>query len=453
MRTKAARPRPRVKVRRVRQASKPAAPECCTTQQVSAPAPEVPKKQKPWGAALVRLLLVFMVLTASGAGNSLAQYVPEVGGSGAGPDPSTYTTTVAPPPQGGFAKAIGGVFGMYMEFLKTAVGNIFGALQGSFRPFARTIVIIYVIIVGFNCFWGNFGPATKELGLSCLLIVGLSGLVFETSAYQSWVMDPFIGTVGDLSNFFVSKGAGVPINSQGDIFIYMGSTLESIYKVSGQIERAYSSINPLNWLTSLQIWGAQIILGGSYVACIAIYLYLILQAWFAIFMYMIIGGICLFFAAFKGTRFLAVAWFRSLCHEGLTIIFCSLIMGISGNIIQELIKTLAGMEMGLTGVFTPQFLAVILASFMACLMLLKAPQLASSISGGSAGSTSGIAAAVGTVAGMGYAKMKGLGGGAAGFGMGVATGKGGGQGSLGRNIGAAIRSYTPYSDSKGTKPY
>lgn len=413
--------------------------------------------------AVIRLILVACILAVSGAPVTVAQLA-----VAATPDttyPAEYfsstpaapaaaaqsaTTDLTPPPQGGFAKAISGVYGAYMDFLLKATKNIFGALQGSFQGFAYSIVTIYVVVVAFGMF---FGRIPKDFWVSCFLVGLISALVFNVGMYQSWVLEPYVGTVNDISNFFVSKGAGVPINSQGDILNYMGSTLESIYTVSDKIERAYSSVNPLNWLTSLQIWGAQIALGGSYIACIAIYMYLILQAWFAIFMYMILGGIFLFMGSFKGTRFMTAAWFRSLCHEGLTIIFCSLIMGISGNIIQETIKSLAGIEMGVTGVLTPQFLAVILASFMGCLMLLKAPQLAGSLSGGSAGSTSGVAAAVGAAAGMGYAKLKTAGKGSLGFGYGLATGSGS-KGNFGRNLGAAIhtRSLTPFSDAKGTSP-
>ncbi len=147
-------------------------------------------------------------------------------------------------------------------------------------------------------------------------------------------------------------------------------------------------------------------LAGVYIACIAAYLSLILQAWFAIFMYLIIGGVCVFFASFKATRFLTVAWFRAMCHEGLTIIFSGLIMGISGNIIHKLVRVLQGIDVGANGIFTPQYFAVLLACAMGYLMLLKAPQLAAAISGGSAGSTAGVAAAVGAVAGMGYGAAK-----------------------------------------------
>jgi len=404
-------------------------------------------KQK---AAFARLLLILVVLALSGATNTLAQYVPDVGGSGAGVDPSTITT-IAPPPPTGFTKAISGVFGLYMEFLQQATSKIFAALQGSFQGFAGSITALYIALVAYNLARGNIA-AVKEFALSCFLVVGLTALVFNPGEYQSWVFDPFVGTVIDLSNFFVSKGAGVPVNSQGDILNYMGSTLYDIWSITDKMERNLSlwDRNVNLWL-ALKVGFAQAFLLGSYIACIAGYMYLILQAWFAIYMYMIIGGVCLFFAAFKGTRFLAVAWFRSLCHEGLTIIFASLIMGISGNIIQTLMKVLVDTDVGSTGIFTPQYFAVLLASVMGFLMLLKAPQLASSISGGSAGSTSGVAAAVGSVAGLGVAKMKSSWGGGAGGGFGGSPG-GGKIGAAARAAGGAVRSYTPYSDSKGSTP-
>lgn len=460
MRTKAARPRPRVKVRRARQASRPTAPECCATQHVSAPAPEVQKKQKVRGAALVRLLLVLMVLTASGAASTLADDMQpsldqfSIGANGQ----VTKAADAPPPPQGGFTKSISIVFTEYMRFLNDAVSNIFAALQSSFYGLAVSITALYIAIVTLNLIRGNIA-AMKEFALSCFLVMGLTALVFEPGYYQFWIFDPFIGTVNDLSNFFVSKGAGVPIGSEGDIINYMGSTLYDIWTITDKMERNLSL-----WDRSVNIWlafkvgFAQAALIGSYIACIAGYMYLILQAWFAIYMYMIIGGICLFFAAFKGTRFLAVAWFRSLCHEGLTIIFASLIMGISGNIIQKLMKVLVDTDVGSVGIFTPQYFAVLLASVMGFLMLLKAPQLASSLSGGSAGSTSGVAAAVGSVAGMGVAKMKsswggnksgGSGGGRAGGGGGSLTPYSDAKGTTPGGGG----SYTPYSDSKGTKPY
>lgn len=396
-------------------------------------------------ATLVRFLIVFTLLFASGSTSSLAQYVPDVGGSGAGPDPTTMTTVA--PPQGGYAKAISIVFTEYMRFLNDAVSNIFAALQGSFAGFASVIVTVYIVFVSFGMF---FGRISKDFWVSCFLVAGLSALVFSPGQYQSWVFDPFVGTVTDLSNFFVSKGAGVPINAEGDILNYMGTTLNDIWEITDKMERNLSLLDrTVNIWLAFKVGVAQAVLLGSYVACIAGYMYLILQAWFAIYMYMIIGGICLFFAAFKGTRFLAVAWFRSLCHEGLTIIFASLIMGISGNMIQKLMKILTDTDVGVTGIFTPQYFAVLLASIMGFLMLLKAPQLAASISGGSAGSTSGVTAAVGSIAGMGVGLVKSRWNSRGGGGNGGGSGVSGGQGASGAQS-AAQGAQGAYSRMKGT---
>lgn len=391
-------------------------------------------------ATLAHLLLILMLLSITGATTSFAQ-------AAAGDGTSSLPT--ASVPEGGFAKAIAGVFGSYMDFLANATSNIFSALQNEFQPFARSIVAIYIVIVSYNLFRGNTGAATTEFATSIFLIVALSGLVFESSAYQSWVFSPFTGTVTDISNFFVSKGAGVPITSQGDIFKYMGTTMDKIYEITDKMERTVGLLDSF-WI-SIKTGFAQLVLLGVYVACIAIYLYLILQAWFAIFMYMVIGGVCIFFAAFKGTRFITVSWLRALSHEGLTIIFSSLIMGISGNIIQELIKVFALQDFGESGVFTAQFFAVFLACAMGGLMLLKAPQLAASISGGSAGSTAGVGAMVGGLAGLGFAKLKGTAAGTAGAAWGGITNKGSeasGGWAIGRNIGAGVRG--AYSRMKGT---
>lgn len=396
-------------------------------------------------ATLVRFLLVLTILFASGSTSSLAQYVPDVGGSGAGPDPTTITTVA--PPEDGYTKAISIVFTEYMRFLNDAVSNIFAALQNGFYGFALVIVQVFVVVTAFGMIAGRI---PKDFGLNCLLVAGLSGLVFSPSNYQYWIFDPFVGTVKDLSNFFVSKGAGVPIQAQGDILNYMGSTLNDIWQISDKMDRNLSMLDSwLNLWLALRVGLAQAILLGSYVACIAGYMYLVLQAWFAIYMYMIIGGICLFFAAFKGTRFLAVAWFRSLCHEGLTIVFAALIMGISGNIIQKLIKILSNTDVGATGVFTPQYFAVLLASIMGFLMLLKAPQLAASISGGSAGSTSGVTAAVGSIAGMGVGLVKSRWNSRGGGGNGGGSGGSGGQGASGAQS-AAQGAQGAYSRMKGT---
>lgn len=362
-------------------------------------------------------------------------------------------TNVSAAPSGSFGKAISGVFGKYMDFLATATGNIFGALQGSFMPFAVSVVTLYILVVGYKLLRGDLGAATKEFATSCFLIVFLASLVFSPGVYQEYIFSPFIGTVSDLSSFFVSKGAGVPINSQADILNYMGTTLESIWTINTKMDEAVGFLDKLSAF-SFKVLFAELMLAGAYIACIAAYIYMILQAWFAIFMYMIIGGICVFFSAFKATRFLTVAWFRSLSHEGLTIIFSSLIMGISGNIIQSLITILKDVDVGANGIFTPQYFAVLLASILAFLMLLKAPQLAGSLSGGSAGSTSGVAAAVGTLAGGSYAALKTSAlwaGGKAARGLGnigssaaanLSSGRGGGGGG----------SHTPFSDAKGTSP-
>lgn len=354
---------------------------------------------------------------------------------------------------GSFGKALSGVFGEYMRFLSEATSSIFSALQGSFQPFAVTIVTLYVIVVGYRLMRGDMGAATKDFALSCFLVVFLTSIVFSPGVYQGYVFDPFVGTVEDISNFFVSKGAGVPISSQGDIFNYMGKTLDSINSINKKLEDNVGFLDSLSFYMSLKVGVAQLILACVYVACIAAYLYLVLQAWFAIFMYMIIGGICVFFASFKATRFVAIAWFRALSHEGLTIIFASLIMGISGNIINLLVTVFETSDPS-NGIFTAQYFAVFMACALGFLLLLKAPQLASAISGGSAGSTAGVAAAVGSGAGLGLAAIKKTANATVGRGLGkigsigannLSSGRGGGENSRGGSA-------TSFSDAKGTTP-
>jgi hypothetical protein len=147
-------------------------------------------------------------------------------------------TTVQSAPPGSFAKAISGVFVNYIEFLKGATSNIFGALQGSFQPFAYSVVALYVLIVGYKLIRGDMGAATKEFAVSCFLIVGLSSVVFSPGVYQGYIASPFIDTISDMTNFFVSKGAGVPISSDGDVFVYMGSTLETINSINTKIDES-----------------------------------------------------------------------------------------------------------------------------------------------------------------------------------------------------------------------
>lgn len=284
-------------------------------------------------------------------------------------------------------------------FLKLLLGldnytyGLFGPLMVSFRGFMITITVLWLVLVGFLVMQGTFKEATKNVITATLLLAFFACLVFEPRNYFHWVADPFKNLIFDLSAFLTSYGSET--KDYGEIF-------SNLDKAFGRLTVAMDQIMPKdNFITNAGLYikaaAALTLLGLAFAAAYFAFFFLFAMSIFAIHVLFIVGGICIIFASFPQTRHITWQWLRTLVNYGLTAIFASLIMSMFLSGINTAIDDLARIAQATNEIFTPEYATALVWAALAFGMLLKAPDLAAALSGGTAGSTAGITAGLSLV--------------------------------------------------------
>ncbi|MBU4230786.1 MAG: type IV secretion system protein [Proteobacteria bacterium] len=271
--------------------------------------------------------------------------------------------------------------------------GLFGPLMASFRGFMIAFTTLWVVVVGYLVMKGTFKEATNNVVTATLLLALLACLVFEPQNYFHWVADPFKNLVFDLSVFLTSYGG--ESKDYGDIFLNLDAAF-------GKLTAAMDQIMPKdNFLTNAGLYikaaAALTLLGLAFAAAYFAFFFLFAMSIFAIHVLFIVGGICIIFAAFPQTRHITWQWIRTLVNYGLTAIFASLIMSMFLSGINTAIDDLARIAQATNEIFTPEYATALVWAALAFGMLLKAPDLAAALSGGTAGSTAGITAGLSLV--------------------------------------------------------
>ena len=276
------------------------------------------------------------------------------------------------------------IFMSVLTQLGSYYDSIIGTLMGSFGGFARAIVYLYFVLMAIGFVKASFGEHTKELAFSALLLVFLHTFVMETSAFKEWIMSPFLNLVFNLSSFFLRSGPGN--DSVGQLFsrldatfVLMKNTLDQLWPNSSFLMDAPNYIKATFALGLMTLT-----FGAAYIA----YLMLLIVSVFGMYVLFIVGGICIFFGAFKKTRFITWAWCRALANYGLLMIFASIVMGICINGLESSMTQLAANSDPSLGYFTREIGYVVAWSLLTVGLLLKSADFAAALSGGMAGSTS-----------------------------------------------------------------
>lgn len=377
-----------------------------------------------------RVLVLLTLLTLLYCAASYAQYVPEVGGAGAGVDPATLT--MQDTPVGGIGDMLTKSYLDFMQTIATATSGVGASLTASFKSTATVIVALYMFFVFMQMISGNV-QAWKQSLITLFLVAFVTDIVFSPGKYQNWVAGPIIGTITDLSNFLVNKATG---GTTGGMFQILSSGMDKIMSISVKMDQAIPIYKPhLLLLAAI----TEILLTGTYLAVMVVFILLNVMMWCGIYFLNVFGAICLYFVIFNFTRHLFFAWLRAICNYGLTIAFASLIMGVCLKVLNPALDQLILIDYGkvhplLNG---PTYTCIAINVLTWC-MLLKATDFAAALTGGSAGNTAGIAGVVSMTAGAVYggakwAMFRGVTGGAGGGGE--ASPGGGRMGSAARTMG------------------
>ncbi|MEW6594153.1 MAG: type IV secretion system protein [Thermodesulfobacteriota bacterium] len=261
---------------------------------------------------------------------------------------------------------------------------IFGSFMASFGGFARAFVLLYLLLMGIGYLKAKFGEHTKEIGWSILLIIALHVFVMELAVYKEWFVDPIKRITMHMASFFVNAGMGGSDGLEGlftrldDAFVKMETTVDAIFPTGNLIMFASDYIK-----ATLALGAMTLAFGAVYVA----YVITLCMGFFSMYVLFVVGGICIFFGAFKQTRHVTWSWCRAVANYALLVIFASMIMGICVDGISHAMDKLAANSDPSLGYFTREIGYVICWSLLSLGLLLKSADYAAALSGGMAGST------------------------------------------------------------------
>lgn len=263
-----------------------------------------------------------------------------------------------------------------MNQISTYQATVFGSLMGGFLPFSRTLVTLYIVIVGYRILMGKTGERAKEWAVSMALLVLLQGILFESNTYAEWVTEPIRSTMFSLASLFSGGDSSDPFGA----FTRLDAAMTTISGVADKLDPGGNFLT--NSMAHIKVAIASFILmivtGGLYM----IYLVQVGLAIFAVYILFIIGGPFIFFAAFSETRFIAWTWFKTVMQYALWFVLISLVMGIGINGIELAAQTLANWDVVRDGVFTKQYALTLLMSAMVGYFLLKMSDLSAALTGG-----------------------------------------------------------------------
>ena len=294
------------------------------------------------------------------------------------------------------------IFLSFFNKMNEYITAVFPSLMESFAWFGRGFVTLYIVCFGILLIRGGGGKKGKEILVSVILLPLLWFWIMETRYYYNWFVTGFVEATMHTSSFFISaansKGALGPSGLEG---LFRG--LDSL---AVQIFDYLFKMKPpgISWATNaweyMQFGTLMVALLISYCAAHILFLILFVTGFFSIYALLAVGGIFLFLAIFKETRFLFFAWIRALFNYLLTVVFTGIVMSICYFGVNETLNDLLALR-GADGLMSPQYVAVLVWSIITFVVLLKATEYAAALSGGQPSSSNTAAGAVAFLSGTG----------------------------------------------------
>lgn len=276
--------------------------------------------------------------------------------------------------------------------LSTFLGAIYGGVMGSFSGLAHTMTALYVAIVGYMVIMGKVGERTKDWTLSIFLVPMLAGIVFEPDLYAEWIVGPFRDTALMLSGFVAGNGDDVmPIIDKMDVAI--GKILHAVDEID-----VPGSILGETWLMG-KVFVASCIIALVFIGLYLVFVVLYVQAFIGMYMMFLAGGIALFFAAFKETRFVTWTWLRQLMNYTLWAVFLGAIVGLGITGLEYASEEILAWDPVSKGVFTKSLGISLLWGCALIYVLLKAGDFSAALTGGTAPQAGGLIGTGAMVAG------------------------------------------------------
>lgn len=264
--------------------------------------------------------------------------------------------------------------------METAVITLYGPLIGSFRGLALTFLTIWIVLVGYAFIQGMLKEHGRSILTSTAILAIVSGIVFSARVYADWVYYPVINLMQDLAAFIVAPNApgGLP-----GLFTGLDYRFTQVFAFIEAIGDEGSITNLTPYLFSMLMGAVFAILYSVFIVYMAI-------GFFGVNVLMVFGGIFLFFAAFKGTRFLFASWLRAMCNYALVPIFTSLVMSITLGFIESAFADLVVSKT--ESLWNIEIGNALLVGVLGIFFHLKASDFAAAITGGQPAGLMGMAA-------------------------------------------------------------
>ena len=276
------------------------------------------------------------------------------------------------------------IFNTIMAYYDGYLLALFNQLMSSFSTFFRAIMVLFTAYTGFKIAMGN-SHNWLDILKPYLLVVLVYAMVLETDAYTTYIVNPFLDTVNNLSIFF-AKGESTMIFTALDQL--------ALRFIDATTQVWPNSLNPFDHLFAFV---ALLILYFAFFVMFFAFLVIYCISYFAMNIFFLVGGIFILFGCIDQTRGLFFAWLRNISQFALTILFASITLGLTFNGIVTSVEKIEYLD--ITNIFTFDYLSLIAWCAITIALFLKCSDFAAGLTSTMAGSTAGIAGAMSVAAG------------------------------------------------------
>ena len=276
------------------------------------------------------------------------------------------------------------------------VASIYGALMDSFGAFFRAFVILYIVWTGYRFYKAESRASVQDLLISCVLASTIYSAVFEWTWYYDTVIETVVELTLNISSFLISAAPhAIGSDGYGSVHEVFKSLDQTVIGFFGAIQdlspKGNFLINAWRYFSFvLAMLPLFVVFLAMYTAFFVIYG----MAFFSLFIFFVMGGICFLFAAFKETRHIFYTWCRGLLNYMLIAILAALVMGICGKGISEAVAAFTLQSQTISVIVSDSYLKILIWCAFCLAMILKTPDFAAHMTGSMSGSTTGIAGAL-----------------------------------------------------------
>lgn len=307
--------------------------------------------------------------------------------------------------------------------------NVLSALSGAVGEIIWWVVYFYFLFAFFSLMTGRLKDP-KQTAISALLVTIFYSVISDGAFFYNYLCLPFKEVAENVSAILIGQTSGGYATDIESLFVQLDNAC-------GVIGGAILDLTPEGgWLKdTLHIIKVTIGLGILSLAFLTVYIAFFVMlsiAMFSMHMLFMLGPLFIFFAAFEQTRGLCWGWVKAQLTFVLLIIFTTLAVSICLENFTETAEMFARTQ-STDEIFNLRYFAALCWSLLSLAMLLKAPDLAASLTGGQAGSTAGIAAGISTAGALATGGMTAAGGAAGGLAL---KGAGKGASAAGKGLGS-----------------